>query len=62
MSESTDERTMTLTSESRTITLTNQVMFGTEDTYGWDENSYGYSTTAYSFIFRELQEGDISFG
>jgi hypothetical protein len=52
---------MSETTDIRTITLTEQVLFGTEDTYGWDENSYGYSTTAYSFIFRELTDGEISF-
>ena len=62
MSESTDERTMTLTSESRTMSLTNQVMFGTAYLYGFSaDDSYGWSTYSYSFVGRELKEGDISF-
>jgi hypothetical protein len=55
------ERTMTLTTIERTITLTNQVMFGTEYEIGFEEDSYGWSGLySYGFVGRELQDGEIS--
>ncbi len=54
-------RTITLTTETRSLAVTNQVMFGTEYELGFDENSYGYDELySYGFVGRELVDGEIS--
>jgi hypothetical protein len=53
---------MSETTDIRTMTLTNQVMFGTEYEIGFEEDSYGYSGLySYGFVGRELVDGEISF-